>query len=418
MIITRQSYAVLGLGLASLLAVAGCNNLQAKGSEDAGIDSSTQTSGNFSSRALGNGSTETVADAQSSEAWVYFDLDTSTAVENPDAANRVWDLAFRRFASMTNGGDSGSGDAAGTRVVGEDYTALAQAPDGPWILDRTVPGQVDPRMAAVDSTLSSTDDNWYSYNPSTHVLSARSDIFYVLRTTAGNYFKIQMTGYYDAAGSPGFVKFNWAPVRAPNGMAADAGVDANIGDASDSDAAMDAASLDASPADAQSDAGESIPANAFSVETSAGTWTYLRANDHMTVAPSTPENSNEWDLAIGFVLFRSNSGTSGTGQGGVKVLGDGVPYNEVRTTTASDFVVDSLESSTYPGQSSETSQSAALINWWNYSGPPNHTVSPKPLVYIVRTANGTYAKLRLWSFAATSRTTATYTLSLEPIASN
>lgn len=33
---------------------------------------------------------------------------------------------------------------------------------------------------------------------------------YVVRTPEGNYFKLEMLGYDDDAGTPGFIRFRWA----------------------------------------------------------------------------------------------------------------------------------------------------------------------------------------------------------------
>jgi len=42
------------------------------------------------------------------------------------------------------------------------------------------------------------------------VLTSR-DTAFVLKT-AGGYFKLQFSSYYDAAGTPGMPQFRWAPL--------------------------------------------------------------------------------------------------------------------------------------------------------------------------------------------------------------
>lgn len=161
---------------------------------------------------LGDGSFETVLDATDDVAWTYFDFESRAHVEPATPADDpTWDLAALRFNLKTNGGTSGAGDAAVAVLDGTSFEAVTAAPADGWIADTAT----EPGVGGSPMTMTSPGyafDNWFAYDIATHTLQPAAGRVYVVRTPEGNVFKLAMLGYYDDAGTPGFVRFRWAPL--------------------------------------------------------------------------------------------------------------------------------------------------------------------------------------------------------------
>lgn len=150
-------------------------------------------------------------DATAMTEWVYLRLDTGAQVAVADpASSREWDVAVRRYYVKINGGISGGCGSEVALQQGADFAAIARAPSGSYFTDQPDSGDDDTEP---DYALSQSG-GWYEYNPMTHLLSPRPQI-YVLRSCTSGYVKLQMTGYYDAAGTSGFPSLRVAPVAAP-----------------------------------------------------------------------------------------------------------------------------------------------------------------------------------------------------------
>jgi heme-binding HmuY-like protein len=150
--------------------------------------------------------------ADDADAWVYFDFQSGAQVtpEEPEDDDG-WDLAFQRFHVRSNGGSSGSGDAE-VAVLDDEFEALTAAPDSGYVSD----SEDGDDEGSEPDTAFEIDDGWYAYDPSSHTLSTRG-LVYVVLTPEGDYFKLEMLGYYDDAGNDGRPSFRWAPLTAPSG---------------------------------------------------------------------------------------------------------------------------------------------------------------------------------------------------------
>ena len=153
----------------------------------------------------------TLVNAQSTEQWVYLNLDKAMEVqpENP-TDDSTWDLAFQRFKIKSNGGISGTGEVEIARLAGVDYRELTLAPvDGYQVDEEDSEDQdSDPDYVFLG------ESPWYDYDLTSHTLSP-ADFVYVIRSVEGVYFKLQMLDYYDEAGTSGFPLFQWGMVNAP-----------------------------------------------------------------------------------------------------------------------------------------------------------------------------------------------------------
>jgi hypothetical protein len=141
------------------------------------------------------------------QSWVYFSLQSQQEV-TPDGPERSpsWDLGFQRSNVKVNSGTSGAGSVL-VAVASGSFESVTRAPADGYIADAAdldQDGSPDYAFGA--------GDGWYSYDPATHVLTARDTVF-VVKTPSGNY-KLQFSSYYDAAGTPGMLQFRWASLGA------------------------------------------------------------------------------------------------------------------------------------------------------------------------------------------------------------
>ncbi len=160
---------------------------------------------------LGGGVWKTKVDASSKEGWTYFDLDDRAELGVDEAfSTQAWDLAFQRFKIITNSGVSGPGAVGVVALKNASFDAVSAAPQQEYLADR--PDGSDGN-GDVDSVFLE-GDGWYAYDLIKHKL-APNRVVYVVQSGAGRYFKLEMLGYYDDAGTAGVLTFRWAEVPAP-----------------------------------------------------------------------------------------------------------------------------------------------------------------------------------------------------------
>ncbi|HVK78647.1 MAG TPA: HmuY family protein [Kofleriaceae bacterium] len=141
----------------------------------------------------------TRVDATAVDTWTHVDLETGA--ESSDQTS--WDLAAQRFHLKLNGGVSGTAGVEVAPVPGAlaDVTA---APTTGWITD-AADGEdenMDPDYAFEQG------DGWYAYDPQTHLLTPHPTVW-VVRTGAGAVVALQITDYYDDAGTSGHFTMTW-----------------------------------------------------------------------------------------------------------------------------------------------------------------------------------------------------------------
>jgi len=163
------------------------------------VDDPGSTDEVFQTEAQGDGSFISVVDARDEAAFTYIDFESRAGV---DGASAAWDLGFLRFNIATH--------AEVAVLEGADFDALVVAPADGYVVDAS-----DPETAMQETMPGYAFDLWYDYDPMTHVLSARADLVYVVRTPEDNYFKVQLLDYYDDAGTPGLLSLRWAPLAPP-----------------------------------------------------------------------------------------------------------------------------------------------------------------------------------------------------------
>ena len=133
-------------------------------------------------------------------------------------------------------------------------------------------------------------------------------------------------------------------------------------------------------------------------------WIYfsLSQGKELTGIDETNRGSNkEWDLAFNRYNIRTNSGLSGKGQGGALDSGK-TEMKQVESVPAGTFVIDEMGkiTSKFTGNGVEEIESPLnkkLGEAIKFQGPPP-TYTPNNHVYIVRTADGKYAKIKVEGF--------------------
>lgn len=134
-------------------------------------------------------------DATASDRWQHFSLRVGAVVDNPGPVD--WDLAFRRYQVISNGGRGYIGEA-GIRDLGATaFDAVHTVPADGYVMTE---GRDDPRNPAVMS--------WYDYGFFSHVLKPKPRVWAV-RTADGRYAKLEFVGYYCPGGRPGCLTFRY-----------------------------------------------------------------------------------------------------------------------------------------------------------------------------------------------------------------
>ncbi|MBK7154282.1 MAG: HmuY family protein [Sandaracinaceae bacterium] len=208
-----------GLFMAMLAGAAACGDIAPSNNGDAG--GPVLDAGDLGSVDLGGGFvslhvafTERSAtagtlrvDASDTEEWIYVDLDARIEVMPADPLNdAVWDVAFRRFHIVVNGGVSGSGGVTVAAVDGQPFDVV-EAPDMAAFVTDVADGEDEDALP--DYVFSGGLDPWYAYDVVTHVLSPKARVF-VLRTSAGGFVKLAIDDYYDGAGGSGHPTLRYA----------------------------------------------------------------------------------------------------------------------------------------------------------------------------------------------------------------
>ena len=94
----------------------------------------------------------------------------------------------------------------------------------------------------------------------------------------------------------------------------------------------------------------------------------------------------EWDIAFRRIQIIVNGGRGMEGQGAAASLED-MTFESVSSVPETGYVVAERRDSV----------NAVLEDWYDYSFT-SHVLSPKPIVYAIRTADGRYAKLEMLGY--------------------
>lgn len=120
-------------------------------------------------------------------------------------------------------------------------------------------------------------------------------------------------------------------------------------------------------------------------------WMYFDFSRGAVVAVQDPK-TDEWDLAFQRYVIKTNGGdTNPAGQGALLSLGEREVASVTQVPATAAFISDVRTKNRL------ASYNPVVEKWYNYSYLAN-VLAPKPVVYIVRTQDGKYAKMRLLSY--------------------
>ena len=125
-------------------------------------------------------------------------------------------------------------------------------------------------------------------------------------------------------------------------------------------------------------------------------WVYFSFADEQVVTVNDFSNSVEWDIGFHRFDLRVNCGTSGPGQGGTHNAGK-VDFSSITEAPEDGYSLnDSIDIMQEEGNwvYEAVPGDTVLATWLTFSGPPpTYTVNDN--IYIIKTADGKYAKIWL-----------------------
>ncbi|TGK44585.1 HmuY family protein [Leptospira andrefontaineae] len=153
----------------------------------------------------GSGTFTTRVNATASNCWAYIDLKAG-GVETTQSG--TWDLKFKRFVIGTNSGTSGSGNGGSCFNAGDTNLAAVTGGDCTPEVDDLMSQTGGGGFGTATEDASPALWDWYDYNGTTHILSPKSR-GYLIQGSDGSFFGLEVTDYYDNAGTSGFPTFTW-----------------------------------------------------------------------------------------------------------------------------------------------------------------------------------------------------------------
>lgn len=136
--------------------------------------------------------------------FVYFDYSSGLTVEKTDD----WDIAFKGTTLITNGGVNGTGNVSAAIVL-NTFNEAVEAPAN---------DQFNQDTDITNAIPSGSGNGWYNYNPANHLISPIPGRIFIIKTTEGNYAKMEILSYYKdapigpdpAVDSADYFTFNYA----------------------------------------------------------------------------------------------------------------------------------------------------------------------------------------------------------------
>ena len=246
-----------------------------------------------------------------------------------------WDISIDNLTHITvNGGSTAPGKVYVHKVETEDYSQVKAAPDGMYSTDTQKNGAV-------------IGENWYFYDVSTHSVSPLDHV-YIIKTSDGEYYKFRISESVFTSRTDGELKILIDKVPAP------------------------------AAAEFQDPSGRMRTA-VFTL--SADKITYFQLSKGEEVEVANPASSNNWDISSDFVTISMNGGTSGSGQASA-ILDQETALDSIESAPAEGYVIDD----------STNSKMAIGDAWYNYDFM-THSLSAHNYSWVLKTANGKYAKL-------------------------
>jgi len=249
-----------------------------------------------------------------------------------------WDIVVDNLTRIRlNGGATAPGSVYAAMLTDTGYDDLKTAPDAEYITD----SQIDYAIG----------EGWYFYNVNDHTVNPLDQI-YVIRTAEGSFYKFMITECVALSRTEVDLKFRFDPVSAP-----------------------------ANPSYQNADG--LVKFAKFTL--SGSEMTYFSLKEGGEIAISDPATSTAWDLASDFVTIYTNGGTSGPGQAAA-VLYETTEFDSVDMAPQGGYVTDDSLANPNP-------RWGVGDSWYTYDFMTHSLSVNVGYTYVLRTANGKYAKL-------------------------
>ena len=134
-------------------------------------------------------------DATSPDRWRHFSFRLGSVMD--DAGPLDWDLGFRRFQIIVNGGPRFAGHGGVVDLGEVAFADVTSAPESGYLQTE---GDSEPRNPALAG--------WYRYGFFSHMLTPKRRVWAV-RTADGRYAKIEIVSYYCPDFEPGCLTFRY-----------------------------------------------------------------------------------------------------------------------------------------------------------------------------------------------------------------
>ena len=335
-------------------------------------------------------------DASDQQKWVYFSFTKGTVVEitNPKTTDDDWDIAFNRYNIRTNGGVSGKGEAEVVNTNSKDFAAVTKAPAEGYEKDkkftevgRPAPGQTQPSITEVEknpvisgTVMVENSKGWYNYN---RPKQGENTPHFEIKTAKGNkYVKIQLTSYTksDQPDKSGFITFTYDFLTEKETAKPVEKVTLDFAGNEAKEVQLDA----------------------------TGDWKYFSLKNG-EVTPATPADDLTWDIAFKGYYVKLNGGTSGKGKAEV-FRTEEKDFTKVTEAPKKGFEKDKeVTFTSRDGSSSKENVSPILTGGFGSTtgaiglNPANiakygNVYGPNEWVYVIKTADGTYAKIQVTDF--------------------
>jgi hypothetical protein len=221
---TSQRPLLLGLLAASLCAAAACGDdpeiVDPPGDGPGGCDPATILPANYrpiptvstgqvqvtTAGGVTSGTVDATAGGLSGAAdnpYLYLDLKTGMKVAINDLDARMstaWDISLKRASLRVNGGDSGTGGRKLAVVQAAMLSAVTAAPASGYAADDFTDANCQLITLPAGEPASAFGE-WYNYDPNTHVVTPKSEV-YVLERPDGSHTALRIITYYGDASMP------------------------------------------------------------------------------------------------------------------------------------------------------------------------------------------------------------------------
>jgi len=169
----------------------------------------------ISNTVLSDGQIETVINASNFDTVARYDFGTRA-----QSNDTIWDIGFERFKISTNSGATNSiGQSGACDTSSKTFASIASAsscstflPDLPNV-QVNVGNNISGNQAAtfgLPYTGSPVLRDWYDYKIGE--LTPTNKVYIVRSSDSFNYYKVQIRGYYNSAGTSGFITFWWKQI--------------------------------------------------------------------------------------------------------------------------------------------------------------------------------------------------------------